>query len=237
MLSTVLFDLDGTLLPFSEEAFTREYFKGLAAKLGPLGFEPEALIKAVWAGTKAMVMNDGAATNDVRFWDTFCELTACDYERTRGLCDDFYTTTFDAVRAVVGPAEYSAKVVRQLRDKGYTVALATNPVFPMVAVRTRLHWIGLELSDFAVVTSYEGCRFCKPNPNYYQGILNQLGAQPQDCLMIGNSVPEDMCFAQMGGRVYLVTDHMENPKGLPFADYPQGSFEALAAYIDALPAI
>lgn len=34
-LTTILFDLDGTLLPMDNDAFTRGYFKLLAARLAP----------------------------------------------------------------------------------------------------------------------------------------------------------------------------------------------------------
>ena len=34
-LTTVLFDLDGTLLPMDNDAFTKGYFKLLARKLAP----------------------------------------------------------------------------------------------------------------------------------------------------------------------------------------------------------
>ena len=58
-ITTVLFDLDGTLLPMDQEIFVKTYFSLLAKKLAPHGYEPEALINAVWAGTRAMVKNTG----------------------------------------------------------------------------------------------------------------------------------------------------------------------------------
>ena len=70
-ITTVLFDLDGTLLPMELEKFTNTYFGLLAKKAAPFGFQPEPLVAAVWKGTKAMVKNDGTETNDKRFWDTF----------------------------------------------------------------------------------------------------------------------------------------------------------------------
>ena len=48
-LTTVLFDLDGTLLPMDQEAFTTGYFKLLAKKLAPHGYEPKSLVDAIWA--------------------------------------------------------------------------------------------------------------------------------------------------------------------------------------------
>ena len=50
----VLFDLDGTLLPMDQDSFVKFYFGGLAKKLAPHGYDPQALIAAIWTGTKAM---------------------------------------------------------------------------------------------------------------------------------------------------------------------------------------
>ena len=71
MTKMILFDLDGTLLPMDQDRFTDYYFGCLAQWMGPYGFEPQALIKAVWKGTAAMVANDGSRTNEKRFWEVF----------------------------------------------------------------------------------------------------------------------------------------------------------------------
>ena len=70
-ITTILFDLDGTLLPMDNAAFTKGYFKLLAARLAPLGYEPEKLVDAVWSGTAAMVKNDGSQNNEAAFWKRF----------------------------------------------------------------------------------------------------------------------------------------------------------------------
>ena len=49
------FDLDGTLLPMDQEVFTKDYFKRLAAKLLPHGYQADQLVDGIWAGTAAMV--------------------------------------------------------------------------------------------------------------------------------------------------------------------------------------
>ena len=72
-LKAVLFDLDGTLLPMDNAEFTKGYFKLLAARLAPLGYEPKQLVDAVWAGTAAMVKNDGSRSNEAAFWARFTE--------------------------------------------------------------------------------------------------------------------------------------------------------------------
>ena len=50
-ITTVLFDLDGTLLPMNQDLFVKSYFGKLAEKMAPRGYDPDGLIKAVWGGT------------------------------------------------------------------------------------------------------------------------------------------------------------------------------------------
>mgnify|MGYP000081149430 CR=1 FL=1 len=47
-MKTILFDLDGTLLPMDQDAFVKYYMGLLAQKMAPHGYEPEKLVEAVW---------------------------------------------------------------------------------------------------------------------------------------------------------------------------------------------
>ena len=89
MLTTVLFDLDGTLLPMDQDEFVRDYFHRLVEKVAPLGYEPKALIDTVWAGTAAMVKNDGARTNEEAFWRVFAARYGEERLRDRPAFDAF----------------------------------------------------------------------------------------------------------------------------------------------------
>ena len=71
MLNTILFDLDGTLLPMDQDKFMKAYFGGLARRLAPLGYEPDRLVKGIFAGTAAMAKNTGEKTNEDVFWEAF----------------------------------------------------------------------------------------------------------------------------------------------------------------------
>ena len=70
-ISTVFFDLDGTLLPLNQDEFVKMYFTHLAAFLAPHGYEPEEFTKALWSGVTAMTKNDGRAINETVFWEDF----------------------------------------------------------------------------------------------------------------------------------------------------------------------
>ena len=238
MLTTIFLDLDGTLLTMSQDDFIGSYFKLLTARLGPLGFEPRAVIDALWKGTAAMVQNDGTLPNSARFWDRFSVdfgLDAAQIAEVRIQCDDFYSREFHEVGALNAPTQDApARVVRALKAKGYRVALATNPIFPAVALDTRLSWIGLKPSDFVLCTHYENIGYCKPNLEYYREVCRRLGVQPQQCMMVGNSIKEDMCAAQLGMETYLVTGYMEGEGDL--TAYPnRGSIVEFASFAEALP--
>lgn len=224
-ITTVLLDLDGTLLPMDTEKFTKTYFGLLAKKAAPYGYEPEPLVAAVWKGTKAMVQNDGSMPNDTRFWNTFAGELGQEVLSLRPEFDDFYAREFHGAKEACGENPLAKKLVEGLKAKGYQVVLATNPIFPLVGVRTRLSWIGLTPEDFSHVTSYENYTTCKPNPAYYREILKNIGKCPEECLMVGNDAIEDVAALEAGMGVYLVTDCLLNPKGRDISSIPQGSFQ------------
>lgn len=140
---TILFDLDGTLLPMDQDAFTRGYFKLLAQKLAPHGYDPAALVDNIWAGTAAMVGNDGKRTNEAAFWDRFAALYGEQVREDIPLFDAFYRQEFQQAKAFCGFTPKARAAVEACKAAGHRVALATNPIFPAVATESRIRWAGL----------------------------------------------------------------------------------------------
>lgn len=235
MLKSILFDLDGTLAPFMQEDFVRSYFKALVARLAPMGYDGEKLVAALWKGVAAMTANDGQSTNRQIFWACFTQEMGIQALALEGILDDFYAREFDVARESLRENVSRGPLIHGLREKGYDVVLATNPIFPAVAVETRLGWVGLRGEDFDYITTYENSRHSKPSLDYYRDILDHLGRRPEECLMVGNNPADDMAAAQLGLQVYLVTDCIENPDGLPVGGYPHGAFRELEASLAALP--
>ena len=69
-ITTILFDLDGTLLPMDQDVFAKAYIKGLTVAAEPVGYSPMILGAAIMAGTSAMIKNTGEKTNEDVFWHT-----------------------------------------------------------------------------------------------------------------------------------------------------------------------
>lgn len=229
-ITTVLFDLDGTLLPMDLDTFTRAYFGLLAQKAAPFGYEPKPLVDAVWKGTRAMVENDGAVPNCDRFWKAFGDILGPEAAALRPVFDEFYAHEFDQAKTSVGQNPLARKAVRGLRGKGYDVVLATNPLFPLAGVETRLAWLGLAAQDFSFVTTYENSTYCKPNPAYYQEVLAKTGKRPEECLLVGNDAREDLAALQVGIPVYLVTDCLVDPDKADLGGVETGSFADFMAF-------
>jgi len=227
----VMFDLDGTLLPMDYDVFAKGYFKALASKLSPLGIEAEALIAAVWTGTKAMMKNDGTKPNIDAFWDTFSAITGKERSVFEPVSDEFYVNEFHDVKKLTSENISARTAVEQAHRIAKKVVLASNPLFPRNGQLTRMSWVGLGADDFDHITSYETESFCKPDPRYYLEICKKLEISPEKCLMVGNDVREDMKAAtEAGFSGYLVTDCI-----IPCSDYtwngPSGSFEQLLDFL------
>ena len=186
-LTTVLFDLDGTLLPMDQEAFTTGYFKLLAKKLAPHGYEPKSLVDAIWAGTAAMVKNDGSCTNEQAFWKKFSAI----YGSEKALADqplfeDFYANEFSAARETCGFNAAAAETVRRLKARGVRVALASSS--PMDSIEEVLNACGLS-DAFEYVVSGEQFKESKPEPDIYLHALDLLGLPANRCCCVEDSVP------------------------------------------------
>lgn len=234
MTKAILFDLDGTLLPMEQEVFVRDYLGRMTAFLAPHGYDPQSLIKAVWAGTGAMVKNDGKALNEDVFWYVFNSILGRDAKQDLALFEEFYRTEFQKAKDSCGFNPAAVEAIRQIKDMGYRLILATNPLFPAIATHSRIRWAGLNPEDFELITTYENSRFCKPNPDYYREILGKIALDGSQCLMVGNDVGEDMIAGTLGMKTFLLTDCLINKTAEDITQYPNGSFPELLHYIRSL---
>lgn len=235
MVKAVLFDLDGTLLPMDNDYFTKCYLKLLGKKFYELGYDGEKAVKGVWNGLKHMVGNDGSKSNEEAFWKGFDQVMASDmkHERTQlnTLLVGFYQNEFHDAKAATAPSHIAKDIVGKVKEAGHKVILATNPIFPKEAVLSRLSWINLTQEDFDYITTYESAHYCKPNPDYYKEILENCKLKPNECIMIGNDVKEDIIPASsLQIPTYLVKDYqIGDESGI---DTEAGSLDQVLSYLN-----
>lgn len=209
MYKAILFDLDGTLLPISNDDFLKIYFSELIRNLASAGLEPDLALKAVWAGIHAMMSNDGTHTNAELFWEHFIRTVGVtDAAPYMALTASFYETDFNKIKQATSKNPLVTRALDLAAANGRKVVLATNPVFPRIAQVTRLDWIDVPEDRFDIITDYSSDCFCKPDPRYYLSICERIGAAPEECLMVGNDESDDMMGASRAGLdCFLVTDY------------------------------
>lgn len=206
MIDTILFDLDGTLLPMDTEDFTNKYFAALTEKLKDY-FSPEEITKVIWSSTIAMIQNlDSTKTNQDVFFETFTAQVEPSLETLNPIFDDFYEKEFNLLEKEIEKEQKMIESVNILKEKGYDLIIATNPLFPKVAVEQRIKWAGLDQNDFSFVTSYEIMHYCKPQIEFYEEVLEKTNKKPSQSLMVGNDVKEDMIIKDLGVETYLIED-------------------------------
>lgn len=222
-ISTIFFDLDGTLLPIDEKRFMQEYLVRFLEKCRKEQIDPAQAQQALMAGVHAMRSEDGggAQSNKDRFWSTFfAHLSVEKEESLIAAFNRFYHEEFTELGTLIEPFPLARKIVDTLKEKGYTLVLATSPLFPRAGTLERLSWIGLSENDFEFITTYEDYSYTKPHIGYYDQVFSDAQVDPNEVLMVGNNVVEDGAIRALGAQVIFVTDYLINPLEEDISSHP-----------------
>ncbi|MCA9867492.1 MAG: HAD family hydrolase [Anaerolineae bacterium] len=201
MIRSLLLDLDDTLLGNEVDAFLSQYF-GLIGDYARPFFDESTFLPMLIQATQAMIGDTNPElTNDLVFWSVFEELTGGTRANLEPFFRRFYETEFLNLKAFTVLRPAAAALVRAAIDQGLAVVVATNPLFPRIAIEHRLAWAGLPVSefDFALVTAYENMHAAKPQPAYYREILNVVGVEAGQALMVGDDWLNDIVPAAEAG--------------------------------------
>lgn len=236
MRKAVFFDLDGTLLPMDMDNFTHIYMKAIQQNGFYDRISREKGGEIFGKALRAMLKNDGRALNRDVFFDVIAAHSDVDRDELTLHMDGFYTGEFLQLQAATRADGYVKRTVKVLKEKGYRLILATNPLFPPVATNTRVAWAGLDPGDFEYITYYDNARYCKPNPKYFEEILGHTGLEASECYIVGNDVVDDLSAVALGFEAFLVLDHVigdveKGPK------CQQGSYSDLLGFAENLPRI
>jgi len=228
---TILIDMDDTLLSNPFDIFMPAYFKLLGAALADR-IDPKVMLTQLLKSTEDMIHNDDfRVTLEDKFAERFFPTLNLDRADTLTVLDAFYASEFEKLKPITAPRPEAIALVRTCQQRGYTVAVATNPLFPRTAMLSRLRWGELPITEYAfpIVTAYETFHFAKPNPAYYAEIMAQLGWPEGPVLMIGNSLSDDIFpAASLGIKTYYLNNTPE--KEAPLA---QGTLSECLPWLDS----
>ncbi len=227
MIEALLLDLDGTLLDNDIQAFLQVYLGRLSRAMAPW-VAPDVLVPQLLRSTSVMLANqDPARTLHETFAGDFYPALGTTEEALVGRFEDFYRDEFPKLRAQTAHRPAAAVLVQAALASGLRLAVATNPLFPRIAIDHRLAWAGVPSGRYAydLVTSYETFHSAKPQLAYYGEILGHLGVAASRAAMVGDSPSDDLAPArELGMAVFQV-----GPS--PDPDYPGGSLEQVIGWL------
>ena len=199
--TTLLLDLDGTLLRNEVNTFLPVYLQAWGSFISPY-FDPDKMVKALLAGTKAI--NDQPSADQTlrqRFDQVFYSAIDCDKEEFSPLEDLFYRQEFPKLKSFTQPVPGAVEFVTEAFTRGYQIAIATAPFFPLTAIEQRLAWAGLPVNryPFAFVPSIETFHFGKPHTAFFAELLAHIGWPDGLVIMVGDDPEMDILPADQFG--------------------------------------
>lgn len=228
VMKAILFDLDGTLLDIDIDAFLSKYFAKLSSVIAVIANDDghrDQILRAIHEATGAMMRPHEPLTNREVFVQEFGSRTGLDLTTLWPVFDRFYAEDFLALGDGFGPAEGAIGALTAARKCGLKIAVATNPIFPRIAIEHRMSWAGITPEDVDVITDFETMVACKPHAAYFRQTAEMLGVSPHDCLMVGDDAVLDLAAADIGMKTFFVGDASR-----VWADY-YGSLADLAEFI------
>ncbi len=234
MITTLFFDLDGTLLPMDLEAFTHLYLQSIATTLAAQGLDPEELPKNILKSLQVMFNQDHSRTNEEVFWESFQTIYGPSIVETIPAFEAYYQNEFDTCQVACPADSNIPSLIKLAKDLGFRLVLATNPVFPRIAVEKRLSWAGLNPDDFEWITTYENSHYSKPDPHYFLEIAKTIKVAPEEILMIGNDMREDYGAIKAGMDLFILTNCLIPYEKHSLSTVKHGDISALKAYLSQL---
>jgi HAD superfamily hydrolase (TIGR01549 family) len=235
MITHLLVDLDDTLLQNSMEIFAPPYYKALSTHLAAF-VAPEVMLPKLLEGTNAMLKNtDPAITLEHAFDRIFYPGIGVSKEKLHPTLEQFYDAIFPALKKYTQQIPAAIEMIRQALENGLKIVVATNPLFPLMAIQQRLIWAGLSPKEipYSLIACYEDFHFTKPNPAYYQEIITNLGVKASECVMVGNDLEMDILPALSMGIQCFRIENNEKSKILK-DNYTSGMHQQVIPWISNL---
>ena len=118
--------------------------------------------------------NNGELTNEEVFYNHFKSFHKDNTDTLLKKYEEYYNSDFIITKESTSLKKVAPLLIKELKEKGYNLILATNPIFPRIATLNRIKWAGLDPNDFMYISTYENSSYCKPNIKYYEEIINKL---------------------------------------------------------------
>lgn len=206
MIKAVLLDLDNTLLSNPDRQFAIAFMKAFddhfKAQLG-IDNLAQTFRKGIQLSGQS---RETIQTNTDVMLQLLSDETGATTEQVQNIWQSFYETAYLGLRQYTAPIENNISLIESLLQQNIAVAIATNPIYPKIAIYERLKWAGLAsyIEHFTFITHSNNMHYAKPHPAYYAEVIARIGIEPDEALMIGDSIGNDI---QPANQIGIPTIH------------------------------
>ncbi|MFX0117558.1 MAG: HAD family hydrolase, partial [Candidatus Hodarchaeota archaeon] len=171
--------------------------------LTPIDFKA-AFLRA----TGVLMRNCGSNTNLEAFLKDFSEfLPTISRDEILSRFMSFYSNEYAQIGKICIENPLARNLIEKMSEfNSLKVVLATNPVFPRLAVLERLSWARIDAGIFDLITDCENMHSCKPRQEYFLEISEKIDVNPISCLMVGDDKINDMAAGTLGMTTFLVLE-------------------------------
>lgn len=246
-ITTILFDLDDTLLDWSEakgvwEGFLHQRAQGVYSYLVEMGYSVPAhdefaiiirqQIKIIWDEARN-TLGGASLTDALHRTLAVCEIDPAGVN-IHALLEAYGWDLIPGVR----PFADTHSTLETLRQQGYQLGLITNTFTPMWMRDKELQALGL-LDYFPVRVTSGDTGYIKPHPAIFWRALGALGALPERSVYVGDRPANDIVGAKEVGMVSVlmspahVIPLQQEWAGVP-ADYTINSLSELLPLLESI---
>ncbi|MEL6405375.1 MAG: DinB family protein [Chloroflexota bacterium] len=196
MIKAVFLDMDNTLLLNPDKVFAQRFLS-----LWDDFLSAEGISDASQRFRNAIRIMGHAQRGNSSNWAVTVREMGNDVTDTEALLRRFYAEVYPELASCIAPVDGAADLIYRLREEDYLVVIATNPIYPESAIQQRMAWAGLPTEDgiYEFISSADTMHFAKPDPCYYGELLARVGIEPDEALMVGDSMGNDIRPAQTVG--------------------------------------
>lgn len=202
-VDVLLFDLDGTLVDMDKKFEFPLMLRGI--KRFSSFIPPWRFVSTFWKAVEAVQLHETDLTNHEVFMNYLLEHGKGNREQLNQIFKDIMEVDFPKAGKHFSETPGACKTLQVAKECQYRSILATNPMFPLTAVKTRMRLgAGIDEYPFEFITHSQNSTRCKPRVSYYEELIAKLNLDPAKCLMIGNDPVKDLPAMELGIRTFLL---------------------------------
>jgi FMN phosphatase YigB (HAD superfamily) len=195
-LKAILFDLDNTLLKYhgGSDLFLEKVLASLFNYIAQF-VSQEKLAPALEKAWEKLDVNDGAKiTNAEIYFQSLSDDLGLEPSELKNIFENYYFEVFADLATLTTPMPGARSAVEWAFNHGLQVVIATGIHALKSVHEQRLEWAGVPSSEYeyGLITSMSNMHASKPYVAYYKEILDYIGKEPNNCVMIGDMWEDDI---------------------------------------------